>query len=154
MVSVKRGLGDRIVTKQARVLTSLLRPQGEPIQGLQAGQQVLFEISAKAEGRGCWLESQAREGVLLGCCAKSQRRNSTNDLDGRNGGGNTEDGTYERCHRLGSWRLEASQQSAKVMSGIILALPHQSRSGFVSHSVGLGFTQLLNLEQQCGLRFL
>lgn len=64
MVSVKRGQGDRTVTKQARELTSLLRPQGEPMQGFQAGQQGLFEISLKAERGEYWLESQAREGVL------------------------------------------------------------------------------------------
>lgn len=63
------------------MLSSLRGPQGKPRKELQAGQQGLFATPLKVESGGCWLESQARVGVLLGDSAKIQR-DSANDLNG------------------------------------------------------------------------
>lgn len=57
---------DRAIITQAKVLTSFLRPQGEPTKGLKAAQQGLFAISLEEEWGGRWLGSQARARILLG----------------------------------------------------------------------------------------
>lgn len=58
---------DRAI-QQARALTSVQKPQGEPRKGLKSGQQGLFATPLKAEWGGCRLESHCRVGVLLGDC--------------------------------------------------------------------------------------